>query len=263
MKHTMLNIENLCVSARGNPDSFLVNNVSLSLKENSVFNLVGETGSGKSVLAWAVAGMLSKDLRASGQITAGGLVTDQPGNGRIQASTFLIPQEPGIALNPTMKVKSQVAEIFRWPRRVPKQKSLTIAAGILGKLGLSISAANSYPHQLSGGMNQRCAIAMALASPAPLIIVDEPTKGLDAHLKKQAVDLLKGLVKKGKSLLCITHDFSVAGMLEGRTGVMLKGKIIEQGHTEQILNNPHHVYTRDLINALPENGLQIPAEINV
>ncbi|WP_028575647.1 ATP-binding cassette domain-containing protein [Desulfonatronovibrio hydrogenovorans] len=254
----MLIIENLNICAKNSPDNLLVNEVSLFLPEKNVYNLVGETGSGKSLLALAVAGLLSEDLQAQGRITINGLSSRPARNEQAQASTFLVPQEPGIALNPTLKVKSQVAEIFRWPRAKPRKQSMARAASILVRLGLSGTAVNSYPHELSGGMKQRCAIAMALASPAPLIIVDEPTKGLDAHLKDQVVDLLKKLVKNGKTLLCITHDFTVAGLLGGQTGVMLQGKIIEQGVTEQVLHKPEAKYTRDLIRALPENGLCAP-----
>ena len=255
----MLKVEKLSIRSKYIPEKLLVRDVSFSLPENSVFNLVGETGSGKSLLAWAVAGLLPCDLQTQGRITIDGLATKSAGNGRFHANTFLVPQEPGIALNPALKIRSQVAEIFRWPRKKTRKQSQEMTSGILCSLGLSVSAASSYPYQLSGGMNQRCAIAMALASPSPLIIVDEPTKGLDSNLKLQTVELLGKLMENGKTLLCITHDFTVAGLLGGRTGVMLNGEIIEQGSTDQILHDPGQQYTRALIRALPENGLHAPA----
>lgn len=254
----MLTIDNLNIYARNFPDNKLVKEVNFSLPENSVFNLVGETGSGKSVLAWAVAGLLPDDLKAEGRITIAGLSSQAAESAVAHEKAFLIPQEPGIALDPTMKIRSQVAEIFRWPGEKPRKLSQELACAVLSRLGLSKSAANSYPHQLSGGMNQRCAVAMALSSPAPLIIVDEPTKGLDSNLKLQTVKLFGKLIENGKTLLCITHDFSVAGLLGGRTGVMLRGEVIEQGLTEQVLNDPEKQYTKDLIRALPENGLCAP-----
>ncbi|WP_291321143.1 ATP-binding cassette domain-containing protein [Desulfonatronospira sp.] len=256
----MLNIEKLSISSKYDPENLLVRDISFSLPENSVFNLVGETGSGKSILAWAMAGILPEDLLANGRITISGLPISPGNNGHPDDNTFLVPQEPGMALNPTMKIISQVAEIFRWPGKRSRSESWKKAQDILGQLGLSRFFAQGYPHELSGGMNQRCAIAMALSSPASLIIVDEPTKGLDANLKLQAVELLVKLMEKGKTLLCITHDFTVAGLLGGRTGVMLNGEIIEQGSTDQVLNDPKQQYTRDLIMALPENGLHAPWE---
>lgn len=255
----MLNVENLSIKSKYNPENLLVRDVSFSLPENSVFNLVGETGSGKSVLASAMAGILPGDLLAEGLISISGLPVSPGINGQSRDDTFLVPQEPGIALDPTMKIISQVAEIFRWPGKRSGKESLQHAQDILAQLGLSRSAVQGYPHELSGGMNQRCAIAMALSSPASLIIVDEPTKGLDSNLKMQAVQLLGKLLENGKTLLCITHDFTVAGLLGGRTGVMLNGEIIEQGSTDQVLQDPGQQYTRDLIRALPENGLHAPA----
>jgi len=249
----MLQVQNLSIRQTYNGRAPLVQNVSFDLQGNRFLTLVGETGSGKSLIAKALAGILPPGLEQEGKIKFNG--RDFYGgimNGAAK-EIFLMPQESALALNPSMSILSQVAEVFRWPLGKGRFQSKKLAAKTLNLLGLSRTG--QYPHQLSGGMSQRSMLAMALASPARLVIADEPTKGLDAGLKDEVVGLLAALTEKGKTVMCITHDFSVARKLGGLVAVMLKGKAIEQGPAEKMLSSPNHEYTRALINALPENGL--------
>ncbi len=259
----MLQVQNLSIRQARNGRAPLVQNVSFDLREHRCLTLVGETGSGKSLIARALAGILPSGLEREGKIKFNG----RECYGRIMngaaGEIFLMPQESALALNPSMSILSQVAEVFRWPLGKGRLQSRKLAGQTLNMLGLFKT--RQYPHQLSGGMCQRSMLAMALASPARLVIADEPTKGLDAGLKKDVVGLLAGLTEKGKAVLCITHDFSVARELGGLVAVMLKGKSVEQGPAEKVLSRPAHEYTRALIGALPENGLipwsENPAEI--
>ena len=260
MNEILLNINNLSISSI--PEhKMLVGSVSFSVRQGEPFTLIGETGCGKTLIAQALTGALSKDLSATGSIEFDGInLVGLSGKKRRKLwgkRMFLLPQEPRLALNPTMRVIKQVAEVLRYLRGQESKNALKNAGTLISDLGLSPSRdGRHYPFRLSGGMNQRILLAIALATPAEFIVADEPTKGLDADLKDSAVRLLQNLVERGKTLLCITHDLAVARDIGGNIAVMYGGYIVESGPAEKVLDSPVHPYTQGLIKAAPENGLE-------
>lgn len=240
----------------------LVRDISFSIPAGGVFTLLGESGSGKSLLAQAIMGNLPAPLRCEGRVAIGGETTqagDQssrhPGWGRRLA---LLPQEPWLALDPTMIVASQVAESYALVANAPRARAATLAARALASLGLS-DAARKYPFMLSGGMAQRVAFLATHAAGAPLMIVDEPTKGLDAGRRGEVLALLRTAQAQGMALLCITHDIWLARALKGRLAVMLDGAMIETGDAAEVLAAPRHAYTRRLLAADPASWPAWPA----
>ena len=260
MNEILLNINNLSISSIPEQKT-LVKNISFSVRQGEPFTLIGETGCGKTLIAQALTGALSKDLSATGSIEFDGMnLVGLSGKERRKLwgkRMFLLPQEPRLALNPSMRVIKQVAEVLRYLRGQQPKNALKNANTLISDLGLSPSRdGRQYPFRLSGGMNQRILLAIALATPAEFIVADEPTKGLDADLRDSVVRLLQNLVERGKTLLCITHDLAVARDLGGNIAVMYGGYIVESGPAEKVLDFPAHPYTRGLIKAAPENGLE-------
>ncbi len=266
MNEILLNINNLSISSIPE-DRTLVGSVCFTVRRGAPFTLIGETGCGKTLIAQALTGALSKDLSATGSIEFNGInLVGLSGKERHKLwgkRMFLLPQEPGLALNPSMRVIRQVAEVLRHIRGQQRKNALRNAGTLISGLGLSSSRdGRQYPFQLSGGMNQRILLAIALATPAEFIVADEPTKGLDADLRDAVVGRLQNLMEEGKTLLCITHDLAVARNLGGHIAVMYGGYIVESGPVDKVLDSPCHPYTRGLIKAAPENGLEpIPAHV--
>ena len=260
MNEILLNINNLSISSISEQKT-LVKNISFSVRQGEPFTLIGETGCGKTLIAQALTNALSKDLSATGCIEFDGInLVKLSGKEKEKLwgkRMFLLPQEPRLALNPSMRVIKQVAEVLRYLRDQQPKNALKNANTLISDLGLSPSRdGRQYPFRLSGGMNQRILLAIALATPAEFIVADEPTKGLDADLRDSVVRLLQNLVERGKTLLCITHDLAVARDLGGNIAVMYGGYIVESGPAEKVLDFPAHPYTRGLIKAAPENGLE-------
>ena len=251
---TFLDVRNLSVQAGA---TTVVRDASLCLDASHTYTLLGETGSGKSLLAQAIMGNLPSGLSSSGSVAVFGeaSVAAEPAKRRKLwgHSMALLPQEPWLALDPTMRVISQVAETY--------QKVGRSSGGVKGarqraatdflSLGLA-GAERKLPGALSGGMAQRTAFAAVCAGGARLLIVDEPTKGLDAGLRDSVVSMLKQVAGTGGAVLVITHDVASARLLGGTIGVMLDGEIVEQGPADQILTYPKHDYTRKLLAADPQ-----------
>jgi len=242
----------------------LVRDISFAIPAGGVLTLLGESGSGKSLLAQAIMGNLPPSLRCAGRVAIGGESTDaadqrsrHAGWGRRLA---LLPQEPWLALDPTMKVRAQVAETYelvsqpaagRWTDGEQAQANARTRAGrALASLGLQ-DAAHKYPFMISGGMAQRVAFLATHAAGAPLMIIDEPTKGLDADRRGEVLALLQAAQARGMSLLCITHDIWLARALGGQLAVMRDGGLIEQGDAARVLAAPRRDYTRLLLAADP------------
>lgn len=246
-------------------EDVLVDAISFSIPAGGVLTLLGESGSGKSLLAQAVMGHLPANLRCTGRISIDGesgeaadVVPRQAGWGRRIA---LLPQEPWLALDPTMTVVQQVAETYELVSRpavdgqndslrAARVNARTSALDALASLGLQ-DAADKYPFMISGGMAQRVAFLATHAAGAPLLIIDEPTKGLDADRRGEVLALLQAARKEGMSLLCITHDVWLARALGGQLAVMLEGRMVERGEAEAVLAAPRHTYTRRLLAADP------------
>ncbi|HEY1523012.1 MAG TPA: ABC transporter ATP-binding protein [Solirubrobacteraceae bacterium] len=232
--------------------------VSFQIARGESFGLVGESGSGKSTVALAVVRYLARNGRVSGgRIAVDGsdvLGLDREELRRLRASTVsMVYQEPGKALNPTIRVGRQVAEVFEIAG-VERRQALERAEQMLAKVRISDPAAvmRRYPHQLSGGMLQRAVIAMAVAAEPSLLILDEPTTALDATVEAEVLDLIASLRQElGTSLLFISHNLAVIRRMCDRVGVLYAGEMVEEGSAQQVFSDPRHPYTVGLLRCIP------------
>ncbi|WP_426767803.1 ABC transporter ATP-binding protein [Erwinia aphidicola] len=227
--------------------------VSFSLAAGRPFTLLGETGSGKSLLAQAVTGLLPRELTASGTLHFEGQqlpLASRPARALWGHTLGILPQEPWLALDPTMRAGEQVAESYRLVRAMSKTRARQAAQADLAALGVA-HAADRLPQALSGGMAQRVAFAAARAGGAKIIVADEPTKGLDVARRDEVIALLLAEVNAGGALLTVTHDIELARQIGGDVAVMLKGEIVERGSAQQVLSAPQHPYTQALLAADP------------
>jgi peptide/nickel transport system ATP-binding protein len=247
----------LVISGLGIRDShgaLVVADVDLEIEAGGTLVLIGETGSGKSVIAQAVMGLLPQGFTASGTIAINGHAPVDAGQAGLlrlfwSRETMLLPQEPRAALDPTMRIGRQLFERTRaFSSEVDRQSD---AEAALQAVGLAPEVAQAYPLILSGGMAQRVLVASVLVGRAPLLIADEPTKGLDPERLDQTRDLLLSLRQAGRALLVITHDIGLARALGGRLAVLREGRIVEQGESEVVFAAPRQPYTRAWIEADP------------
>lgn len=231
-------------------DSCLLEPISLALKQGQPLTILGQTGSGKSLLAQAIMGLLPTDLSVSGDIEAfGKVMTIEERQALWGREMVMLPQEPWHSLDPLMKGIDQVKEVYQFVREKDPQEALAMAEEDLRHVGLADNG-HKRADELSGGMAQRLAIAAATAGGAHVILADEPTKGLDISRRDGIVQLLQARSNLG-SLLTITHDVSVARQLGGLLLVMKEGRLVEQGEATQVLDYPKDDYTRELIAAEP------------
>ncbi|MCC5882219.1 MAG: ABC transporter ATP-binding protein [Halomonas sp.] len=216
--------------------------------------LLGETGSGKSLIAQAIMGTLPKGLRAEGRLVIDGERFDAADNASRRAlwghRLALLPQEPWHALDPTMRAVHQVAESHRHVAGRGRRDAMYAAWADLGELGLA-EAGTKLPGELSGGMAQRVAFAAASAGGAPIVIADEPTKGLDAPRRDAVVELLARTPEAAGALLTITHDIDVARRLGGEVVILRQGQVVERGPAQQVLTHPQSEYGQRLLAAEP------------
>ncbi|MFV0243636.1 MAG: ATP-binding cassette domain-containing protein [Qingshengfaniella sp.] len=233
-------------------DQHLVDPVSLTLPAGQAVTVLGETGSGKSLLAQAILGTLPQGLAASGGLRVGADSLDPArpqGNRALWGRRIaVLPQEPWLALDPLMRAERQVAEVHDLVAASPDPAGQ--AQADLEAVGLK-PARRKFPWQLSGGMAQRLAFAAARAGGAQITIADEPTKGLDADRRDDVLALLKRGLQGGAGLLTITHDLALARGLGGEILVMQGGTVVERGPAAQILTAPQHPYTQALVGADP------------
>ncbi len=221
--------------------------------------LVGESGSGKSVTAMALMGLLDLPLRSRAErMTLDG--RDLTGLGPKQWRDLrgneigLVQQDPLTALSPVFDVGSQVAEPLRRHRRLPRAQARARAVELLGLVGIPDPASRSrdYPHQLSGGLRQRVAIAAALACEPGLLLADEPTTALDVTVQAQVLELLRSISDDlGTGVLLITHDLALLPDFAHEVAVMYSGRIVESGTCGTVLGGPRHPYTAMLLAAQP------------
>jgi len=254
----VLEVSDLSVAIRRGDDTRLVvNQVSLSIGENEIVGVVGESGAGKSMMARSVVKLLPLAARIrGGRILFGGkdLLTCSPADLRAVRGRQIgvILQDPMSSLDPTMTIGKQVSE----PLLVHGEKDHKVlsaaAESMLSLVGLPAAGQlmSAFPHQLSGGMRQRVAIAMALIGRPRLLIADEPTTALDVTIQAQILDVLKNLrTELGLSILFISHDIGVVSSISDRIAVMYGGQLVEDGPTERVLVRPFHRYTEALLSA--------------
>ncbi|MEM7025576.1 MAG: ATP-binding cassette domain-containing protein [Pseudomonadota bacterium] len=253
--NALLEVEDLEVRS----DVAIVRPTSLTLRHGVPLTILGETGSGKSLLAQAIMGALAEGLRSAGTIAVRGTRFEAEADRRqLWGHTLsMLPQEPWLALDPTMRVRTQIYEGHRLVRGEPASRAARSTGDDLQRLDLSPATAK-LPQALSGGMAQRVAFAAARAGGARITIADEPTKGLDAARRDDVVALLLSGLEQDGGLLTITHDVEVAQALGGEVGIMLDGALVERGPAERVLTAPQHPYTRRLIAAAPSNWPVVP-----
>ncbi|MEN3163037.1 oligopeptide/dipeptide ABC transporter ATP-binding protein [Tistrella mobilis] len=259
----LLDIDGLTVTFGTGDRAFrAVDGVSLSVDAGEVLGIVGESGSGKSVSSLAVMGLLPPTARVEAQrlTFAGTDLLSLSGRARRRLTgkdVAMVFQDPLTSLNPCYTIGFQIIEALKVHEGGSRRQLRERAVDLLDQVGIPDPRAriDSYPHQLSGGMNQRVVIAMAIACNPRLLIADEPTTALDVTIQAQILDLLLGLQRdRGMALILITHDLAVVAETARRVAVMYAGQVVETGQVPGIFRHPRHPYTAALLEALPERA---------
>ena len=268
---TLLEIENLriCVDTEGELLP-IVDDINLTLKAGEILALVGESGCGKSVTAQSIMRLLPKMLK----IETGRITWHSPKQGKSIDITGLDPrgkeirhirgdeiamifQEPMSSFSPLHTIGNQIMEVVRIHRKASKKEARAVAVEMLDRVGIPDPnrVVDQYPHELSGGMRQRAMIAKALSCDPGLLIADEPTTALDVTIQAQVLSLMHELQREfGMAIVFITHDLGVVAQIADKVAIMYLGNIVEQGVTREILLNPKHPYTVNLLEAVPRLG---------
>jgi oligopeptide transport system ATP-binding protein len=235
-----------------------VDGVDLVVGPGEIVGLAGESGSGKTMTALSLFGLLPHGGRTSGRLEVGGRDVLTMSSGQLRAlrgdEVSMVFQDPMTSLHPMLTIGRQVTEHLRHHRRIGRAAARQRAVELLRQVRIPDpeQALGAYPHQLSGGMRQRAAIAIALACSPTLLVADEPTTALDVTVQAGILRLLERLRREESlSILLITHDLGVMGALTDRLAVMYAGRIVETGPTSQLLSAPRHPYTRGLLDSLP------------
>jgi oligopeptide transport system ATP-binding protein len=261
MTRPLLEVKNLTTRFRTERGTVTaVDGVSFHVDPGETLAIVGESGSGKSVTALSVLRLIPNPPGRieSGEILFDGVdltKLDDPGIRAVRGNKIaMIFQEPMSSLNPALTVGLQVAEPINVHRGTPWAKAYEAAAELIGRVRIADAASrlNSYPHQYSGGMRQRVMIAMALACAPRLIIADEPTTALDVTVQAQILDLLRELKDElGSAMIFISHDLGVVAENVDRVAVLYAGRMVEEGPTHWLFEQPQHPYTIGLMGSIP------------
>jgi peptide/nickel transport system ATP-binding protein len=239
-----------------------VDGVSLAVGAGRVLGLVGESGSGKSVTGFSILGLVDPP----GRVVAGSVrfqgedLIGMPEERlrRLRGNRIaMVFQDPMMTLNPVLRIDTQMIEAVTAHERASERAARARAIDVLGRVGIPSPEARlaAYPHQFSGGMRQRVAIAIALINRPDLIIADEPTTALDVTIQGQILYEVQTLAREtGTALVWITHDLSVVAGLADEVAVMYAGRIVEQGSVDEVLDRPLHPYTKGLIDSVPSRN---------
>ena len=255
----LLSVDNLTVAYETRKGLLkALDNVSLSVQPGEALALVGESGSGKSTIALATMGLLGPEATISGRVSFNGrdlsrLASEERRKVRGRDISVVF-QDPFTSLNPSLPIGLQVAEPLMEHRSLARGEAMTHAIAALGEVGLPHpeSLAAAYPHQLSGGMQQRVLIAAALVCDPKLVVLDEPTTALDVTVEARILDLLAAIRRsRGIGMLFITHNLGVVNKIADRVCVIYAGRIVEIGCKNDVLGAPSHPYTKGLIASLP------------
>ncbi|UZP67586.1 ABC transporter ATP-binding protein [Desulfovibrio mangrovi] len=239
-----------------------VDGVSLTVNKGEVIGIVGESGSGKSVMGFSIMGLVDPPGRVvSGSIRFKGreLLEQTPKQWRSfrGSEVSMIFQDPMMTLNPVLRIDTQMIEAVRAHENVSKEEARRRSVEALAMVGIPSpeERIKAYPHQFSGGMRQRVAIATGLLNRPDLIIADEPTTALDVTIQSQILAEMQQLCRKtGMALMWITHDLTVIAGLAHRVAVMYAGRIIEEGKVTEVLDSPLHPYTEGLVGSVPSRN---------
>ena len=259
LKDEILRVENLQVMAGDGAGVPIVTDLSFSISKGETLGLVGESGSGKTMTGLAVLGLMGSGLRTTqGSITLNGRpmrsltrkqMEDVRGN-----EVAMVFQDPTTSLNPAFTVGSQIAEVLRTKQGLSRKQAWNRVIELIDRVGIPRpqERARAYPHELSGGMAQRIAIARALSCNPSLLIADEPTTALDVTVQQEILDLFRNLQDEyGMAILFVTHDLAVAADICDRISVMYAGEMVEMAEVNRLFASPRHPYTRGLLSAMP------------
>ncbi|MDU8942087.1 ABC transporter ATP-binding protein [Ovoidimarina sediminis] len=236
-----------------------VDGVDFSVARGEVMGLVGESGSGKSITGFSILGLIDPPGRiVEGSIRFNGTELASAPESQLQAlrgnKIAMIFQDPMMTLNPVLRIDTQMIEAITAHEDVSKADAWARSRDALGLVGIPSpeERLRAYPHQLSGGMRQRVAIAIAFLNRPDLIIADEPTTALDVTIQAQIIHEAQKLTRQtGTAMIWITHDLAVVAGLADRISVMYAGRIVEQGGTDDVIDRPLHPYTIGLLGSVP------------
>jgi peptide/nickel transport system ATP-binding protein len=240
----------------------VIRNFSLALAPGEAYGLVGESGCGKTTLAFT----LMRFLPPNGRVEGGSVILDGEEVLQLEGRALrawrgrkavMVYQEPASALNPTMKIGVQVAETYRYALQFSRAEAEASAVEALARVALPnpTEIAHRYPHELSGGQQQRVVIAMALAANPCLLVLDEPTTGLDATVEAEVLDLVAELRNTiDAAILLISHNLGLLARMCDRVGVLYSGRLVEEGRARDVFDNPSHPYTHGLVHCVPRLG---------
>lgn len=234
------------------------NNVNLNVQQDDILGIIGESGSGKSVLALSILRLLQNEAKIKGDIFYKGIKLDSENViKKLRGKEIgMVMQNPSTSFNPVLSIGYQIAEPLIIHKKIKKNKAFEAAKELLMRVRIknATQKLDAYPHQFSGGMKERAIIAMGIVNKPGFIIVDEPTKGLDIKIKQNIIALLQEIALKN-TMLIITHDFDVVNNVCNKIAVMYAGEILEISSSSSLLKKQYHPYTQGFLNSLPINGL--------
>ena len=259
MADTLLSIDNLSIAYEvGKSDVIAVSEASFDVPQGAIVGLVGESGCGKTTMARALTRVIADNARiAGGAMHFDGkdlaALSEREMNKLRWRDISFIPQSAMNSLDPVYRVEYQIREVLRDRGGMGKKDAHKRAVELFAMVGIDPGRLRDFPHQFSGGMRQRAAIALALALEPKLVVADEPVTALDVIIQRQILDQLRSLQQElGLSVIMVTHDISVVAYICDRTVVMYAGKVVESADTATLLNRPLHPYTMGLKNAFPD-----------